>query len=111
MTTSMTRAEHARSVAAVKPPALARNARVGIFAPASPAEDERVQRGLAELRNLGFSPVDSFAREPQGYFSAHAEERLGHFLSLLQDREIDALIALRGGYGSNYMLNSLWSAG
>lgn len=109
MTASMTRVEHQKSIAALKPRALSKNARVGIFAPASPAEEERIERGLAELRSLGFSPVDSFAREPQAYFSASAEERLNHFLSLLNDPQIDALIALRGGYGSNYMLEALWS--
>lgn len=110
MTASMTRVEHQKATSAAKPCALSKNARVGIFAPASPAEDERIQRGLAELRNLGFLPVDSFARDAQAYFSASAEERLKHFLSLLQDPQIDALIALRGGYGSNYMLGALWSA-
>jgi len=109
MTASMTRVEHQKLVAVIKPHALSRNARVGIFAPASPAEDERIKRGLAELCSLGLSPVDSFAREPLAYFSASAEERLNHFLSLLQDPQIDALVALRGGYGSNYMLEALWS--
>ena len=109
MTASMTRVEHQKGINAVKPHALSRNAQVGIFAPASPAEDERIQQGLAELRNLGFLPVDSFTRDAQAYFSAPAEERLRHFLSLLQDSKIEALIGLRGGYGSNYMLDALWS--
>jgi len=109
MTVSMTRVEQQKSINTSKPHAVSRNARVGIFAPASPAEEERVQRGLMELRNLGFSPVDSFAREPQAYFSASAGGRLGHFQTLLQDPRLEALIALRGGYGSNYMLESIWS--
>jgi len=109
MTVSLTRVEHQKSVGAIKPRAVSRNARVGIFAPASPAEDERIQRGLAELRSLGLLPLDSFARNPHAYFSAPPEERLKHFLSLLQDPQIEALIALRGGYGSNYMLEAIWS--
>ena len=109
MTVSMTRAEHKESLAAVKPRRLSKGARVGIFAPASPAEENRIQRGLEELRSLGFLPQDSFSREPQAYFSASAESRLAHFRAILNDPQITALIATRGGYGANYMLEELWS--
>jgi muramoyltetrapeptide carboxypeptidase len=83
--------------------------KVGVFAPASPAEENRVRLGLEELRTLGFAPVDNFAREPQAYFSATADARLQDFVSLLNDPKIAALFALRGGYGSNYMLENLWA--
>lgn len=105
---STTRTEPRKSPASVKPPALAKNSRLGIFAPASPAEDTRIAQGLAALRSLGFVPQADFSREPQAYFSAATEARLNHFLSLLNSCDIDGLIALRGGYGSNYMLEELW---
>jgi muramoyltetrapeptide carboxypeptidase len=108
MTASMTRVDHKESAAVVKPRALSKGARVGIFAPASPAEESRIQRGLDEIRSLGFLPQDSFAREPQAYFSGSADSRLAHFRALLNDLQIDALIATRGGYGANYMLEELW---
>jgi muramoyltetrapeptide carboxypeptidase len=108
MTASMTRAEH-KGLAVVKPPALSKGARVGIFAPASPAEESRIQRGIEEIRSLGFLPQDSFAREPEAYFSSSADSRLAHFRALLNDPQIAALIATRGGYGANYMLEELWS--
>jgi muramoyltetrapeptide carboxypeptidase len=109
MTASMTRAEHKDSVSVVKPRALSKGARVGIFASASPAEQSRIARGLAELRSFGFLPEDSFARDSQGYFSASAGSRLQHLSSLLNDPNIAALFALRGGYGSNYLLEQLWN--
>jgi len=108
MTASMTRPEH-KEIAAVKPRALSKGARIGIFAPASPAEESRIQHGLEEIRSLGFLPQDSFAREPQAYFSASADSRLAHFLALLNDSQIAALVATRGGYGANYMLEELWA--
>ncbi len=104
MTASMSRAEHKGAVSIVKPRALSKGARVGVFAPASPAEESRIARGLAELRSLGFAPEDSFSRESQAYFSASADARLAHFSSLLSDPNIAALVALRGGYGSNSLL-------
>jgi len=104
MTASMTRAEHKGALSVVKPRALSKGARVGVFAPASPAEESRVAHGVAELKSLGFAPEDGFSRESQAYFSASLDSRLNHFLSLLNDPDIAALIALRGGYGSNYLL-------
>ncbi|HWY43912.1 MAG TPA: LD-carboxypeptidase [Candidatus Sulfotelmatobacter sp.] len=109
MTASMTRAEHRDSFAAVKPRALAKGARVAVFASASPAEENRIARGLHELRSLGFSPEAKFARESQGYFAASAESRFQDFVSMLNDSNIAALFALRGGYGSNYLLDDLWN--
>jgi muramoyltetrapeptide carboxypeptidase len=109
MTASMTRAEHRESYAAVKPRALAKGARVAVFASASPAEENRIAHGLDELRSLGFSPEAKFARESQGYFAASAESRFQDFVSMLNDSNIAALFALRGGYGSNYLLDDLWN--
>jgi muramoyltetrapeptide carboxypeptidase len=105
----MTHAGRKEYAPVVKPPALSRGDRVGIFAPASPADESRVALGLAELKSLGLVPEDGFARTSQAYFSASAESRLAHFLHLLGDRRIAALFALRGGYGSNYLLDRLWT--
>lgn len=110
MTAFMTRAEHKESLSVVKPRALSKGARVGVFAPASPAEESRVACGVAELKSLGFVPEDSFSRESQAYFSASVDSRLNHFLSLWNDPNIAGLIALRGGYGSNYLLEQVWKS-
>ncbi len=99
----------AQNLSVVKPPAVSKGARVGIFAPSSPAEDSRIQRGLAEIRSLGYVPDDNFSRDSQGYFASSTEGRLRDFKAQLSDPEIEALIALRGGYGSNYMLETVWS--
>ena len=109
MVATLPRAEHAERLSVVKPPALLKGARVGIFAPASPAEEARLQRGLEEVRSLGFVPEAAFSRDSQAYFSSSAESRLRDFKSQLGNPEIAGLIALRGGYGSNYMLETLWS--
>lgn len=109
MAISMTRAEREDSISVIKPRALSLGARIGVFAPASPAEESRIARGLTELRAFGFEPLDSFSRGPQAYFSAEADVRLRHFRALLDDPKICALVATRGGYGANYMLEDLWS--
>lgn len=109
MAASMSSAGRADQVSVVKPQAVAKGARVGVFAPSSPADDQRLQRGLEEIRALGYVPDDNFSRNAQAYFSAPTEDRLRDFKAQVSDPEIEALIALRGGYGSNYMLETLWS--
>jgi muramoyltetrapeptide carboxypeptidase len=92
--------------------ALHAGARLAAFAPASPASDARTAAGFAELRRLGFVIDDTIVtRSPDGYFAATAEERVVELTEKLADNRIDALVAVRGGYGSNYLLDdSLASA-
>jgi muramoyltetrapeptide carboxypeptidase len=105
----MSSAERTERLFVVKPQAVSKGARVGIFAPSSPGDGERLQRGLEEIRALGYVPDDNYSRNAQAYFSSSTEDRLRDFKAQLSDPEIEALIALRGGYGSNYMLETLWS--
>ena len=93
---------------ALKPKPLRRGARIAYFAPASPPADPAdMQMGILELRRLGFDVVPAHEFLPSGYFAAPAEERLDGFLTALHNPEFDGLIALRGGYGSTYLLDSL----
>ncbi len=62
-----------------KPKALAAGSRLGVFAPASPADSVEMIAGLAELKRHGFQVV--------------------------ANTQVDGLVALRGGYGSNYLLD------
>jgi len=81
---------------------------VAYFAPASPPGDPAdMQMGILELRRLGFDVVPAHEFLPSGYFAAPAEERLEGFLGALRNPEFEGLIALRGGYGSTYLLDSL----
>jgi muramoyltetrapeptide carboxypeptidase len=88
-----------------KPKVLRSGARLSIFAPASPADETRVSAGIAELKREGFSVEGAIARTAEGYFAASAAERRAELLSKLTDDRMDGLIALRGGYGSNYLLD------
>lgn len=86
--------------------ALRRGARLAAFAPASPGPDTKIAAGFAELQRLGFAIDDpAVARSPDGYFAGTAEERSREFTSKLSDHRVEGLIAVRGGYGSNYLLS------
>jgi len=77
------------------------------FAPASAAEFSKVLAGAEELRNLGFQVADATPLASEGYFAGTASGRRNEFLSELEREDMDALVAIRGGYGSNYLLDDL----
>src|SRR5258708_32979283 len=87
-----------------KPKALAAGSRLGVFAPASPAESVEMIAGLAELKRHGFQVVANQDTKAEGYFAGPSLERVNGFLGTLNSDQVDGLVALRGGYGSNYLL-------
>jgi len=87
-----------------KPKALREGARIGVVSPSSPAERQEVLAGVAELTNLGFRVEISFNHTPDGYFASKNEERLLEFCKTVHNKNIDGVIAARGGYGANYLI-------
>ena len=84
-------------------------AMLGVIAPASPADGAKWAAGLKELKRLkyGVFLTDDPFSSPDGYFAATAEERRAEFLEFNNSRSVNGLIGLRGGYGSNYILDRL----
>jgi muramoyltetrapeptide carboxypeptidase len=92
-----------------KPPAIADGAGISIVAPASFAQRERVESGIAALRRLGYAPrVGKHTRERGPiYFAGEPESRLADLHAAFADEKTSAVMCLRGGYGSNYILDGL----
>lgn len=86
-------------------------ATVALVAPASPFPREAFDAGVAELRRLGFVPVwDArvFATDPDVPFtSGTAALRADALRAAIDDPSVDAIIAVRGGYGSLEVLPAL----
>lgn len=83
------------------PRRLERGSRIAVVAPASPFQRQDFDDGIAELERIGLVPVwdDSvFARD--SYVAGPAAVRAAAIRQALTDPSIDALIAVRGGYGS-----------
>lgn len=85
-------------------------AKVAIIAPASPLKADSIaenvlERGIAELKRLGFEPVyDDRLNEQRGYVAGSALVRASTIEDALGDPDIAAMIALRGGFGSAHLL-------
>jgi muramoyltetrapeptide carboxypeptidase len=92
----------------LQPPALKRGDKIGILAPASSFSKQAFEDGCNRLRQMGYEPVYSptiFERDL--YFAGSVARRREEFEDFLRNPEIAALICVRGGYGSNYLLESL----
>ncbi len=93
----------------IKPPAVALGSEIAIVAPASSANPDRIDSGLAALSALGFVPTlcaNALLREPL-YFAGTSAQRLADLHAAFSDPAAAAVMALRGGYGSNYLLDGL----
>ncbi len=88
-----------------KPKALKKGSRIGIVSPSSPAEAAAIEAGVAELQRLGFVVEAPVAMESQGYFAGSHEERLQQFCKTMQSKNVDGVVAARGGYGANYLID------
>src|SRR5712675_1671919 len=93
----------------IKPPALRTGDKVGIVAPASNIKRELLERGCEGLRQLGYKPFyfDSIL-ERDLYFAGSVERRARELEEMFVRDEVRAIICARGGYGSNYLLNTLY---
>jgi muramoyltetrapeptide carboxypeptidase len=89
----------------LKPRALKPSDRLAVVAPASPFDREEFDRGIAEIRRLGFTPVydeSVFAR--RGYLAGAADVRAAALLAAWRDPTVAGVIGVRGGYGSTQVL-------
>jgi len=85
----------------VKPRALRPGDRIAVVAPASAFDRNQFDRGIEEIRRLGFIPVhdDSvFARHR--YLAGSAGVRADALRAAWRDDSIAAIVGVRGGYGS-----------
>jgi muramoyltetrapeptide carboxypeptidase len=85
-------------------PALKPGATIACVAPASPAFDaELVDGGVAALEAQGYRVIPPADRR-DGHLAGGAEERAAELESAFADPAVDAVICLRGGYGSGQLL-------
>jgi muramoyltetrapeptide carboxypeptidase len=93
----------------LRPPAVQPGSSIGIVAPASFAKPERLDQGLSQLRLQGFSPLvghNALERGPL-FFAGSPAQRLEDLHQAFADPNSSAIMCLRGGYGSNYLLECL----
>jgi muramoyltetrapeptide carboxypeptidase len=95
--------------ALLRPPRLREGARVALVAPAGPVSDERLDIALDRCRRFGLDAVPGRSARAQhaGYLAGTDDDRLADLKWALSDPAIDAIWALRGGYGTMRLLAQL----
>ena len=85
------------------------HAGISVISPASFAMPERVQLGLERLTQLGYAPQLGGNAQNRGplFFSGPPEERIADLHAAFVDPETSMVVAIRGGYGSNYLLDRI----
>ena len=89
----------------IKPGAVRPGDRIAVVSPASPFARDELERGVGELRRLGYEPVyEESIFDTALFTSGPPEARAAAFMRAWSDPEVAALIAVRGGYGSVQLL-------
>ena len=98
----------APTIPRIKPPALQRGDTIGIVAPASNIKRNLLDAGCEALRRLGYRPfyLDSIL-DKDLYFAGSVERRVRELEEMFLRDDIRAIVCARGGYGVNYLLETL----
>lgn len=93
------------------PKALKKGAKIAVISPAGAVDDSQLQTGIKMIKSKGFQPVlgeHLYARYSNGYNYAGTEkERIKDINWALNDKEISAVWASRGGYGCQHLIQHL----
>jgi muramoyltetrapeptide carboxypeptidase len=89
----------------IKPRPARPGSRVALVAPASPFSLEEFERGASELRRLGFEPIwDPGVFDKSGFVAGSPAHRAAALTDAWRRPDVDAIMAVRGGYGSVHVL-------
>ncbi|MBM6821911.1 LD-carboxypeptidase [Fusobacterium mortiferum] len=81
---------------------------IGIIAPASCTTYEKVLEAKKNIEDMGYQVILGECTKKQWYsYAGTDEERAEEINSFFADKNIDAIICMRGGYGSNRLIEFL----
>jgi muramoyltetrapeptide carboxypeptidase len=90
----------------IKPPRLNYGDTVGIVAPASaPPDPKAIDRSAEALEELGFKPkLAAHVRRRWGFLAGSDRDRAADLMNMFTDRNVNAIVCVRGGYGTARLL-------
>ena len=85
----------------IKPRKLEKGNTIGIIAPANFANLDRLEEGLSTLKYLGYKTIAGVSCRQEWYnFAGSDKVRADDINKMFADNSVDAILCLRGGYGS-----------
>lgn len=92
----------------ILPSRLKKGDRVGLVTPGSPVTREQLDGAVERLKNQGFIPVyEESVLSEYGYFAGTDRERTDELMGMFEDKSVDVIWCVRGGYGSIRILDLL----
>ena len=102
---------HAQSkpLGLIKPKVLAPGATIGLITPATPVTNpDTLANAYRALKYFGFKvKVGKNVAKRTGYFGSPVEGRVEDLHAAFRDPEVDAVFAMRGGYGAQHLLDKI----
>jgi muramoyltetrapeptide carboxypeptidase len=81
---------------------------VGIIAPSSSFDRDLFESGVAVLEEMGFRPIfGSRLFEQNRHLAGNDEQRLSDLTEMVQNHDVTAVLAARGGFGSIRLVDRL----
>ncbi len=78
---------------------------IGLISPASYISDSQLNEAISNFQNLGFNvKYNPAIKDKYGYLAGSDSARAEDFNEMIADKDIDAIVAVRGGYGCARML-------
>ncbi len=78
---------------------------IGIMAPSSPVDEEKLQNGVSYLEKIGYRVYTTpGCRAREHYLAGSPAKRAAELMELVSDDRVDAVFFARGGFGSLAML-------
>ncbi|KMQ66619.1 peptidase U61 [Chryseobacterium angstadtii] len=93
------------------PKALKKGAKIAVISPAGAVDVPQLEKGIEMIKNRGFEPVlgeHLYTKFSNGYnYAGTEQERIKDINWALNDKEISAVWASRGGYGCQHLIQHL----
>lgn len=102
---SMTEAEPFTTTKAILPKRLQPGATLGLIAPGYAVSTEKLEEAIGYIKDLGYQPYHTHRiTGNHGYLSNTDEERLADLHHMFENKEVDGILCIRGGYGCTRIL-------
>jgi muramoyltetrapeptide carboxypeptidase len=92
----------------IRPARLREGATVALIAPSSPAAEQKIEKAILNLTQMGYSVQEGRSlRARTGFLAGTDADRLADLHNAFQNPDIDAIWCVRGGYGAARLLPHL----
>ncbi|MBX4267715.1 S66 peptidase family protein [Clostridium estertheticum] len=78
---------------------------IGLISPASPENIEAIKKAILFLNNIGFNVIEGkHLYDRWGYLAGRDKDRASDIMEMFENKAVDMILCVRGGYGSSRLL-------